>query len=107
MKKDLKRRLYRAERSKIIPVWQGIKTAFNKALPMQPRTFAAVSVENGVWEIMVDGRRIGGVIADVSTIHVAMRMLARRIECHLYYEDCWFGYSDSKLRSFYIQLFES
>ena len=105
MTKELSRRLYRAERSKIIPVWQGVKTAFNKTLPLSPETFAVVSIENGVWEIMADGRRIGGVLGDENAVCVAMRMLAAKTECHLYYEDYFFGFTDSLVKSYYIQLF--
>lgn len=107
MTKDLKRKLYNAERSKIIPIWQGIKTAFNKAIPIRPKTFSAVSVENGVWEIMAEGTRIGGVFADSKAVEIAMRMMAGKISCHLVHDEVEFFASEINVECFTIILFES
>ena len=102
MKAELSRRLRRARRSEIIPAWLGIKNSFNKAIAISPDTFSAVSVESGVWEMLANGSRVGGVIASNESVSVGMRLLARKAGCGLEYEQVRLGELD--VQSYKIKL---
>jgi hypothetical protein len=89
MTTNYSRRLRRARRSATIPVYQGIKMTFNKALPLQPEVITLVSVEEGVWDILADGRRVGGVRGDYQTVVTAARLLASKTGCELIYDSAY------------------
>ena len=83
------KKLRRARRSETVPVYFGVRRAFDRAIPLQPEHVTLVSVEKSVWEILADGRRVGGVMGSYETIATAARLLARKTGCTLIYESAY------------------
>lgn len=104
MTQDLSRKLRRARRSEIVPVYFGIKRALEKAMSLQPYTLTLVSVEEGVWEILADAIRVGGVIAPAHAVRPAARLFASKIRCNCIEDDLYFSKAKFEAKLFQIQL---
>ena len=82
-------KLRRSRRGKIVRVYYGIKKALEVAVAVQPEDVTLVSVENGVWEILADGQRVGGVLGSYEVVATAARLTARKAKCELIYDSAY------------------
>lgn len=89
MTKDLSQKLRRVRRGEIIPIYYGIKRAADRAITMQPEAMTLVSVEKGVWEILVNDIRIGGVMGGFNAVRTAVRLIASKMGCEVIEEDSY------------------
>lgn len=89
MTKELSRRLRRARRSEIIPVYYGIKRAVERAIAMRPENITLVSIEKGVWEIFANDIRIGGVMGSYEAVKTAARLVSKKTGCELLEADAY------------------
>lgn len=82
-------KLRRSRRSKIVRVYYGIKKALDVAVTVQPEDVTLVSIEKGVWEILADGQRVGGVLGSYEIVATAARLIARKAGCELVYDSAY------------------
>ena len=87
MNTDYSRRLRRARKKETVPVYYGIKRAFERAIPSQPEKISLVSVENGVWGIFADGTFLTRVFGQADTVFKAARLVAQKTGCKMIWDD--------------------
>lgn len=105
MTKELSRRLRRARRSEIVPIYYGIKRAVDRAIASQPETITLVSVEKDVWEIMSDSVRVGGVIGSFNAVKTATRLIATKMGCEMLEEDTYIPMTDVYVAVFQLRMY--
>ena len=104
MTKELSRRLRRARRGEIVPIYYGIKRNIERAIAMQPEAIALVSIEKGVWEILANDVRIGGVTGSYDAVKTAMRLVSMKMGCELIEEDTYLPMTDAYVAVFQMRL---
>lgn len=73
---------------------------------MQPRRISIVSVEKGVWEILADGQRVGGVLGSLPTVYKASRLVSRKTGCKFVYEETYAPMTDMFLTVIQFEMVE-